>query len=236
MMASSFKSDLKKFVLTDLSDKVQMAQLDPAILNRVDVSSIISYDHIFVQKIDEQFEENMKNVSALDLRFASLWKPKCISKPIQPNTMCIVKHCGRFYRALTIGVGENACQVMFADFGGVKQIDNHELYLPLQEFIESPIMAIECIIDFVSIAYADGPFVRVPVYSNYHLVCGEHYVRVLYVDAEGLPHVEFCIKYENWGWTERMIYSSFWFFFVILVFCERACTCVFNFKIMMSLR
>lgn len=197
MMASSSKSDVKKFVLTDLSDRVQRAQLDPVILNRVSISSIISFDHIFVQKIDEQYEANEKNISALDLRYASLWKPKCLPKPILPNTMCVVKHLGRFYRALTVAVGESACHVMFADLGGVRQVDNNELYLPLQEFIDSPIMAIECIIDAVSIAYADGPFVGVPDYSNYHLVCGEHQVRVLYVDDEGLPHVELCIRYEN---------------------------------------
>ena len=194
---NSRTSDRKAFVLTDLSHKVQRTQLEMGVLNRVNISSLISFDHVFVQKIDAQHEENMKNVTALDLRFASLWKPKCIPKPIQPNTMCVVKHSGRFYRALTLEAGEVASFVMFADFGGIKMFSNQELYLPLQEFIESPIMAIECVIDIVAISYGDGPFMRVPAYSNYHLVCGEHYVRPMYEDLQGLLHVELCIKYEN---------------------------------------
>lgn len=196
-MNSGTKSNRKEFFLTDLSHNVQKTQLEMGVLNRVNISSLISYDHVFVQKIDAQFEENMKNVVALDLRFASLWKPKCISEPIQPNTMCIVKHNGRFYRALTVESSEVASLVMFADFGGTKIFSNQELYMPLQEFIDPPIMAIECVIDVVSISYGNGPFTRVSAYSNYHLFCGEHYVRPMYRDAGELLHVELCIKYEN---------------------------------------
>ena len=196
-MSHNPKSERKGFVLADLSAKVQRTQLDHGVLNKVNISSLISFDHIFVQKIDAQYDANLNCVDAMDLRFASLWKPKYISKPIQPNTLCIVKHNGRFYRALTVEVGEFSSFVMFADFGGIKQYNNQELYLPLQEFIEFPMMAVECIIETVAISYGDGPFVRVSVYSNYHLLNGEHFVRTIYEDMYGLMHVELCIKYKN---------------------------------------
>lgn len=187
----------KEFILADLSGKVQQTQLDHGVLNKVNISSLISFDHIFVQKIDAQYDTSLKNIDAMDLRFASLRKPKCISTPIQPNALCIVKHNGRFYRALTVEVGELSSFVMFADFGGIKQYNNRELYLPLQEFVEFPIMAVECIVEAVAISYDDAPFVRVPAYSNYHLLKGEHYVRTMYEDMYGLMHVELYIKYQN---------------------------------------
>jgi len=120
--------------------------LAEGIMHDVFVVSIVNGAHIFLQQPAHPTFSALERLSnCMYYTYSELNTPE-LSRPILPNTICVVSSSGYWYRCQVTSFDEveDVCDIKYIDYGGYDTVQANQLKQIRTDFLSLPFQAIEC--------------------------------------------------------------------------------------------